>query len=230
MTVRLSRREAIAAGGAVALGGATWALLRDGDDDGQRAASSAAADDSTTTADCVLTPEQTEGPYYLDEGLVRRDITEGRPGVPLTLGLKVQDAECAPLSGATVEVWHADAGGVYSGFGEGEGETFLRGGQPTGDDGVASLETIYPGWYAGRTVHIHVKVHLDGDEVHTGQLYFDDAITDRVYRDPPYSSRGERDVTNETDAIYAAGGADSMLRLTADGDGYVGRLTVGVQT
>src|SRR5947199_6684787 len=133
---------------------------------------------------CVLTPEQTEGPYYIANELVRRTITEGRPGTPLTLRLGVVDAStCRPIKGAAVDIWHADAAGVYSGFGQGAASrTFMRGIQRTDAKGTATFRTVYPGWYQGRTVHIHVKVHVAGTVAHTGQLYFPDTLTDAVYR------------------------------------------------
>ena len=122
---------------------------------------------------CVLTAEATEGPYYLDLDRLRSDITEDREGRALQLNFTVQDAAaCEPIPGATVEIWHADATGAYSGFeagGSSASSTFLRGGQPTDRSGRASFRTIYPGWYQGRAPHIHVKVHVEGDEVDTGQ-------------------------------------------------------------
>jgi protocatechuate 3,4-dioxygenase beta subunit len=140
---------------------------------------------------CILTPEQTEGPYYIANEKVRRNITEGRPGTPLTLRLSVVDAKtCRPIKGAAVDIWHCDASGTYSGFGAGRSSrTFMRGIQRTNANGVATFRTVYPGWYQGRTVHIHVKVHVRGNVVHTGQLYFPDRLTDAVYRKAPYSSR-----------------------------------------
>jgi protocatechuate 3,4-dioxygenase beta subunit len=109
----------------------------------------------------VLAPEQTEGPYYIADEAVRRNITEGRPGTPLMLRAFVVNASsCKPIRGAAVDIWHADAGGVYSGFGQGAGNrTFMRGIQRTNAKGLALFRTVYPGWYQGRTVHIHVKVH-----------------------------------------------------------------------
>jgi protocatechuate 3,4-dioxygenase beta subunit len=181
--------------------------------------------------DCVLTPEQTEGPYYIADEAVRADITEGRPGTPLTLVLTVAQAgSCKVIPGATVEIWHADAGGNYSGFGAtASNKTFLRGGQKTDAGGKATFKTIYPGWYQGRTVHIHVKVHAGGNVVHTGQLYFDEQTSNAVYAQAPYSSRGRQDTTNSQDGIYRSGGAASTLKLTKDGAGYLGTLTLGVK-
>jgi len=197
---------------------------------------------AATVVSCILTPEQTEGPYYIAGEELRRDITEGKPGVPLLLRLKVVDAStCAPIGGAIVEVWHCDASGLYSGFvaassgapGSGSGPTdkatFLRGGQRADAGGTAVIKTIYPGWYRGRTVHIHVKVHVGGSVVHTGQLYFPDALTDRVYVQSPYSRRPNRDTRNATDGIFANGGASSVLHLRRSGRGYVGSLTLGVR-
>jgi protocatechuate 3,4-dioxygenase beta subunit len=121
---------------------------------------------------CVLAPEQTEGPYYIANEAVRRNITEGRPGTPLLLRAFVVNAStCKPIKGAAVDIWHADAAGEYSGFGqEAASRTFMRGVQRTSAKGLALFRTVYPGWYQGRTVHIHVKVHLGGNVVHTGQL------------------------------------------------------------
>jgi protocatechuate 3,4-dioxygenase beta subunit len=180
---------------------------------------------------CVLTPEQTEGPYYITGEKLRRNITEGRPGTTLILRLAVVDASmCKPIKGATVDIWHCDAAGTYSGFGRGSGNrTFMRGVQKTDSRGVATFQTVYPGWYAGRTVHIHVKVHLRGNVVHTGQLYFPDPLTDAIFRRAPYSKRGRRTTRNSDDFVFASGGRKSMLRLRRRRvGGYVGAITMGV--
>jgi protocatechuate 3,4-dioxygenase beta subunit len=179
---------------------------------------------------CVLTPEQTEGPFYIEAAKLRRNITEGRPGTPLTLRLAVVDAtSCRPIKGAAVDIWHCDAGGAYSGVDN--NRTFLRGIQRTDARGVATFRTVYPGWYRGRTVHIHVKVHVGGDVIHTGQIYFPDRITDAVQRRKPYNTRGARTTRNASDGIYRDGGGRSLLRLRKDARGaYVGTLTMGVAT
>jgi protocatechuate 3,4-dioxygenase beta subunit len=180
---------------------------------------------------CVLTPEQTEGPYYIPNERVRRNITDGHPGTPLTLRLAVVDATtCRPVKGAAVDVWHADAAGVYSGFDAGAGSrTFMRGIQRTDAKGLAVFRTVYPGWYTGRTVHIHVKVHVGGRVVHTGQLYFRDALTDAVYRKAPYSKRPHRDTRNAADSIYRSGGRRSLLTVRRRGAGYTGSIVMGVR-
>jgi protocatechuate 3,4-dioxygenase beta subunit len=180
---------------------------------------------------CVLTPEQTEGPFYIENEKMRRKITDGRRGTPLILRATVVDAStCKPIKGAAVDIWHCDAGGVYSGFGQGaSSRTFLRGIQRTNASGLALLRTIYPGWYQGRTVHIHVKVHVGGNVVHTGQLYFPDSLTDKVFRKAPYKSRPGRTTRNSNDFVFANGGKNSMVSVRADGaGGYVASITMGV--
>jgi protocatechuate 3,4-dioxygenase beta subunit len=210
---------------------------------GLAALAPACADDSTsaggtaetttaggTAADCVLMPELTEGPFYLDLDLVRGDITEGRPGTPLDLCVNVVDVDdsCAPIANGAVDVWHADAGGEYSGV-QGSSGTFLRGIQMTDRDGRADFGTIYPGWYTGRAVHIHVKVHLGSNEVHTGQLFFDDDLTDTVYEAEPYAQRPNRDTLNSSDGIFSEGGGTTIVSVNSSGDGYTGSVTLGVQ-
>ncbi|MEV7090795.1 intradiol ring-cleavage dioxygenase [Streptomyces sp. NPDC093085] len=213
-------------------------------------------DDNSTTgrtapvaaAVCTLTKELTEGPYYLDGALVRADVSEGKPGIPLGLVLTVvDDATCAPLNRALVEVWSCDALGEYSGFVGNNGHqepdngTFLRGGVLTGADGVARITTIYPGWYRGRCIHLHVKVHTDvtltaggtfqgGRELHTGQLFIDEAITTAVAAVSPYSANTVPRTTLAQDGIYGNGGATAGL-MTVTGSnsaGYSGSLTLGI--
>jgi len=176
----------------------------------------------------VLAPEQTEGPYYVPSAKVRRNVTEGKPGTLLMLQLRVVDASsCKAIKGASVDIWHCDANGVYSGV-QGSSGTFLRGIQKTDAHGLATFKTIYPGYYPGRTVHIHVKVHLGGNVVHTGQLYFPDSVTDRVFRRKPYSRRGKRTTRNAKDFVFAQGGRRSLLGLRKVGSAYVGSITLGV--
>jgi protocatechuate 3,4-dioxygenase beta subunit len=222
---RLTRR-----GSLLRLGGFFAALLGAG---GGKIAESDGAGPAAVASGavaCVLTPEQTEGPYYIPNERVRRNITEGRPGAPLVLRLLVVDAStCRPIKGAAVDIWHADASGIYSGFGSGSGNrTFMRGIQKTDAKGLARFRTVYPGWYRGRTVHIHVKVHVAGNVVHTGQLYFPDSLTDRVFRGKPYSRRPNRDTRNATDAVFRNGGRRSLLSLRRSAGIYVGTITMGV--
>src|SRR4051794_7374050 len=211
----LSRREAIAGAAAAGASAGLFVLLKGGPE-------------QADAADCILAPEQTEGPYYINNHLVRRDIRSGKKGVPLSLRLQVVNAKtCKPIKNATVEVWHADAGGNYSGFST--SGNYLRGGQRTDSSGRAAFKTIYPGWYQGRTTHIHVKVHVGGSVLHTGQLYCPDATSASVYRNrSPYKSRGQKDTPNSQDSIYGDGGNQSTVRLAKSGSGYIGRLTLGV--
>ncbi|MFG2780921.1 intradiol ring-cleavage dioxygenase [Streptomyces prunicolor] len=215
---------------------------------------------TTTTADttpaaaaavCTLTKEMTEGPYYLDGALVRADVTEGKAGIPLKLALTVvDDSTCAVIPNALVEIWHCDALGEYSGYvgnnghNEPDDGTFLRGGILTNSAGLANITTIYPGWYRGRCVHIHVKVHTGvtltsdgsftgGSELHTGQLFIAETITTAVATISPYSTNTVTRTTLAQDSIYDDGGAASgLMTLTALGSstssGYTGTLTLGV--
>jgi protocatechuate 3,4-dioxygenase beta subunit len=220
---KLTRRESLlAAGGLVAA-----ALLPEVAD-----AASGPAGVSSGAISCVLTPELTEGPYYVPNEKVRRNITEGKPGVALELRLTVVNAStCKPIRSAVVDIWHADAGGVYSGAIAGNaGTNFLRGVQRTDKNGLALFKTIYPGWYEGRATHIHVKVYLSGNVVHTGQLFFNESISNAVYKRTPYSSHGLADTPNASDSIYRNGGSRSMLKLkrAVSGSGYVGAITMGV--
>jgi protocatechuate 3,4-dioxygenase beta subunit len=182
---------------------------------------------------CVLTPEMTEGPYYLTGEPERRDVTEGKAGTPLRLQLTVADAtRCTPIPGAVVEIWHADAQGVYSGFGAGaSNRTFLRGSQVADANGVATFDTIYPGWYQGRAAHIHMKARQSkaASQVHTGQMFFDEAVNDAVYGGGPYAGRAGRRTLNAQDGIYQGGGAESMVVVTKSGDGYLGTMVIGIR-
>ena len=223
----MSRRASLASLGGLVAGAAGVA--------GWRAAEDAGAGPEGVAAGlvtCVLAPEQTEGPYYVDDAAVRRSVTEGRPGVALTLRLTVVDAStCKPVRNAAVEIWHCDAGGVYSGTSQQDTATerFLRGVQRTDANGLAIFRTLYPGWYQGRTVHIHTMVHIGGNVVHTGQLYFSDAVTDAVYKRSPYNRRPNRAPRNAGDSIYRNGGKRSTLRLAEKGSAYTGSITMGVQ-
>ncbi len=201
---------------------------------GTSAANSAAAASNGTSASevaCVLTPELTEGPYYLDINDVRSDITEDREGVPLALTMTIVDAtKCAPIKDAAVDIWHCDATGEYSGV-EGNSGTFLRGTQVTGADGKVRFDTIYPGWYQGRAVHIHTKVHVDSSVKHTGQLFFDDALNASVYNaNSPYNTRGAPDTPNANDSIYQQGGSNvAFVDVEQHGKAYAGAITLGLK-
>jgi protocatechuate 3,4-dioxygenase beta subunit len=221
---KINRRDSLlAAGGLIAAALIPEAAAAAGSGSGPAAVASGAIS-------CVLTPELTEGPYYVPSEKVRRNITEGRPGTPLDLRLTVVDAStCKPIKSAVVDIWHADAGGVYSGaVANNPGTNFMRGVQKTDSAGLARFQSVYPGWYQGRAVHIHVKVHLGGSVLHTGQFFFNDALTDIVYKQSPYSARGSRDTRNAADSIYRNGGSRSLLKVTNVAHGYRAGITMGV--
>jgi protocatechuate 3,4-dioxygenase beta subunit len=221
---RLSRRASLASLGGLVAGAAGLAGLRATEDAGAGPAGVASG-----LVSCVLAPEQTEGPFYVDDAAVRRNVTEGRPGTPLTLRLTVVNASsCKPIRNAAVEIWHCDAAGAYSATGAEADERFLRGIQRTDAKGLAIFTTLYPGWYRGRTVHIHTMVHIGGNVVHSGQLYFPESVTDAVYKRTPYRARPNRDTRNAADSIYRNGGRRSMLKLARSGTAYVGSITMGV--
>lgn len=190
---------------------------------------------------CILTPQSVEGPYYLDPRLVRSDIAEGRSGVPLRLRLRVIDAAaCVPIQGARVDVWHADAQGIYSGY-EGQGDTrristlgqsFLRGTQASDENGWATFETIYPGWYPGRATHVHFKVFLDERTLVTGQMYLVEAINEFVYGNiPAYGKRRlPRETLNATDGIARHEDPQRLAfcAIKEERDRYVATLSLGV--
>ena len=187
---------------------------------------------SSGLVSCVLTPELTEGPFYVADEKLRRDITEGKPGMPLLLNLTVVNAStCKLIKNATVDIWHCDALGVYSGaIANNDGTNFLRGIQKSNAKGVATFKTIYPGWYRGRAVHIHIKVHVGGNVVHTGQLFFPAAVTNAIYRQAPYNTHGTTpDTLNASDSIFRNGGSKGLLTLRKSGSGYVGSIRMGVQ-
>ena len=261
---RPSRRDLLRSGAAAAVAAGVL-RLRYPAPAGAQSAATAAADV------CVLTPELTEGPYYLPLDLLREDVTEGTPGLPLQLRVNVVDLAngCAPLPKAAVDIWHCDAQGYYSGVAANPGGgasggpkvdsgTFLRGVQETGDDGGAEFLTIYPGWYTGRTVHIHLKVHVGGRDgestsatgtpeavyegghvAHTGQIFFDDAISDDVYgQAAAYGGRdNSRRTTNAQDNILGGhldepGFLVALEPLAGDplASGFRGVVTIGVDS
>jgi protocatechuate 3,4-dioxygenase beta subunit len=191
---------------------------------------------------CVLTPEQTEGPYFVDERLERSDIRTDpangsiTPGVPFTLELAivgVAGTRCAALPGAIVDIWHCDASGVYSDVDAGRGRTkFLRGYQITDATGRVRFTTIYPGAYAGRAVHIHFKVRpqdASRNVEFTSQLYFDDAMTDRVHAMKPYPGASVARTRNERDGLYRRGGRALTLDVAAADGGFAAAYDVGIR-
>jgi protocatechuate 3,4-dioxygenase beta subunit len=231
----LARRRALAligAGGASVLTGASsWVRAARGD----------------AALACVARPQQIEGPYFIDERLNRSDIRSDTltkvlsPGVPLYLTFRVsrsEDGGCVPLSAAQVDVWQCDAEGLYSDTNDFQEDTtgfkFLRGYQLTDRQGVANFTTIYPGWYPGRTVHVHFKIRIGphgkgaGGKEFTSQIYFDDALTDVIHAQPPYSNRGPRKVRNNRDVVSLIGGSKLILPLREEKKGYAGTFDIAL--
>ncbi|HKE88840.1 MAG TPA: hypothetical protein VKB45_00805 [Gemmatimonadales bacterium] len=230
----LSRREAL-----TLLGATGFAALS-----GYRFPVTRAAREGT--GPCVVRPAQTEGPYFVDESLHRSDIrtnpgdTAIKPGLPLDLMILVSRLaanRCEPLAGVQVDVWHCDHLGVYSDVRDPRfntvGQKFLRGYQVTDAQGQVRFTTIYPGWYEGRTVHIHFKIRSPsaarrGFEF-TSQLYFDDAFSDQVFARAPYAGRKPRSMHNDDDGIFGDGGRQLLLEVTPQGGGYATTFHVALQ-
>ncbi len=196
----------------------------------------------TAVPDCIVRPELTEGPYFVDAQLNRADIRSDpgsgavSEGALLSLAFVVSQVgnnTCAPLEGAVVDVWHCDAQGVYSGvFDPGfdtSSQLFLRGYQVTDGRGRAQFTTIYPGWYPGRTVHIHFKVRANAtaDQAYefTSQLFFDEALNDQVHAQPPYAARGKRNTFNSEDNIY---NDLLLLDVSPTAEGYATTFNIGL--
>ncbi|MEU1038154.1 intradiol ring-cleavage dioxygenase [Streptomyces sp. NPDC005551] len=285
----LTRRKVVVAGGAaVAAVGAGGGLAVTAFADGTKAGGPSGGD-KASEACYTLTSETTEGPYYIDADKIRQDITEDQEGIPLTLGLKVIDADtCRPVKDAAVDIWHCTALGVYSGYesmGSGGGggggapsgaptgapsgtptgeppsggpsggpgggghteptddERYLRGTWRTDKHGHVTFRTVFPGWYRGRCVHIHVKVHVDGawtdagyeggHTCHTGQLFFSEEAVLASAEVAPYSANTAARTTLTEDTIYPGNGtAGGLLKLryrkNAIAKGVTASLTMGV--
>ena len=197
------------------------------------------------------TPQQTEGPYFVDKmpnrSDIRSDSSDGsvKKGIPLRLITHVYDVDngiCVPLSGAKVDIWHTDSQGVYSAVKDmgTSGRNFLRGYQVTNSNGTAEFTTIYPGWYEGRTIHIHDKVRVfNGSDTileWTSQLYFNNSMNQKIHKQAPYSNHGPPQITNEDDIVYSQGSVDGLVdrnsgerlvvNLTKDSVGYVGEFNI----
>jgi protocatechuate 3,4-dioxygenase beta subunit len=275
---RISRRRALGLGGTIGLGALVAACTRSSSPASESAPSLSSS--STAPADvlalldrantCVAAREETQGPYWFDVDSIRSDLREDRPGTPLLLAVRAHDlSRCTNGSAPTaipnsvVEIWHCDAGGVYSGFesasnggpgggpggagGPGGGAsggtsdgsysvgddeanptddgTYLRGAQVADRNGVVQFTTIYPGWYRGRTVHIHLKLHVDRKTAMTTQLYFDEAVNDAVFATSPYDQHTGRETHNEDDSIYDPSGLVTVRRTAS---GYLGVINIGV--
>jgi protocatechuate 3,4-dioxygenase beta subunit len=190
-----------------------------------------------------LVPEQEEGPFYVDIEKVREDTVEGQEGVPLDLRIRVIDhGKCEPIVGAACDIWLCNASGVYSDESSEQtvGQTYLRGVQFTDSEGWAEFKTIYPGHYAGRATHVHIKVHIGGKRTaktysgghvcHTGQVFFHEGVSDKVYELSPYEESTVARVPNSQDRVFSQqGGKYSMPKLSGNvGSGIEATLALGV--
>ena len=221
---QLLRSLAIAAPSVLGIGAVGQALAQDA-----RAARLIAANV------CQVTPATTQGPFYFDPRLMRGDIRDGRAGYPLALRLQVVDAACRPIQGARVDVWHCDAQGNYSGYpGQQQGDlsrkTFLRGAQVTNQAGRAAFRTIWPGWYQGRTAHVHFKVLLGERDLLTGQIFFPDRFSRAVFDQlPDYardSTRGK--IFNDQDGIARRAGQGAYAEVTQVEGGFEAAMVIGL--
>lgn len=201
---------------------------------------------SDETEACILMPEETSGPYPIDLSsrpeFFRRDITEGRPGAPMNLTLKLFNTNngCAPIANARVDVWHCDKDGIYSGFnlgsdgGNQEGLTFFRGIQLSDAHGKAVFKTIYPGWYQDRITHVHFQVFLNNGLIATSQFAFPESITKIVYATPIYTKGQNTSVAdNMSDMEFGDSAADLQYEVcsitpNSSTGGYDATLAVGI--
>lgn len=190
---------------------------------------------------CAVPPSAAAGPFPSIEQLDRRDVTEGYPGHPFRLGMRVVDDSCQGVPAAEVEIWHTDASGDYSSYlddgsgkDEGEGTTFCRGFQTADNDGIVEFQTIFPGWYDQRAVHIHVRVRIDGESVLTTQLYLDEAYADAIFETGEYAQFGSPQVRWADDGLIGDPESDgSAITLAAGptslGEGTLGLINLGVE-
>jgi protocatechuate 3,4-dioxygenase beta subunit len=177
---------------------------------------------------CKLYPTQTIGPCYAQMPMTREDISDGLGGLPVRLSfLVVKGSACEPVPNASIDIWHSGSQGIYSAYATGtvcnpgmsdvKSEMFCRGIQVTNESGRASFSTVFPGWYQGRTIHIHFTLRLNGKEAVTSQIYFEDVLVDEILAQGDYKARGKRDTNNASDSIFKSGGAtpDQVLFQTA---------------
>jgi protocatechuate 3,4-dioxygenase beta subunit len=205
-----------------------------------------AAASTVVLPSCVVRPALTEGPYFVDEKLNRSDIRSDpttnavRPGVTLALTFlasRVSGTSCTALAGATVDVWHCDALGVYSdasdpSFGSTKGTRFLRGFQTTDASGKAAFTTIWPGWYQGRAVHVHFKIRTTAANGQvsdfTSQLFFDETLNDQILAQAPYSQKTGSRLRNAGDGIFQQSGGKLTIAPAKAADGYTATFDIGL--
>jgi protocatechuate 3,4-dioxygenase beta subunit len=223
----ISRREAIAAIGAA---GAAF-VLGCGDSPTTPSTTPGATSAVGSNAACAVTPGETVGPFPSLVDLFRSDIREGKSGTPLTLTVKVVNANsgCAPVSNANVDIWQCDAAGNYSQYQSQAGQTYLRGIQTTDGNGEVRFTTIYPGWYQGRATHIHAEVIVNGRSVKVTQMAFDEAVNRAVHASGVYAARGSNPTSNSADGIFADSLSSELVTPVGDpANGYAVTFQIGV--
>lgn len=235
--------------GLLGLAGLTPLLYECSKDHGTAAATTTTSGSDTTstsssgTSGCVVTPQETSGPYpydlSADSAIYRTDITEGKTGIPLSLTITVvnTNSDCAVVSGARVDIWHCDKDGYYSEYDEpgylgtqdNTGQTFLRGIQLTDTSGQVKFTTIYPGWYTGRVTHIHLEIYVNSVLKSTTQMAFPDSLNTTVYNTSLYSAHGQNTTTDATDSVFSDGYSNELVSISGDTtNGYTATFQVGV--
>jgi protocatechuate 3,4-dioxygenase beta subunit len=216
----LNRREMLRLATGSGLGLAFGGLLL-------KEADAAYQEEARKSVKLVASPAVTEGPFFVDEKLKRSNLLEGTKretvvqGIPLSLTFtlyRLKDGKFAPLPNAVVDIWQADTKGVYSDVSapmnheNTSGQNWLRGYQVSDANGIVRFQTIFPGWYMGRTTHIHFKVRQtvakSATREFTSQLFFDDTLADTIFANAPYHTRDARQVRNRNDMVFTERQAD----------------------
>jgi len=227
---RVSRRQAL---GVIGAAGAAMVACNGSTPTSPTTTTTTATTTPASSAACIVTPSETAGPFPSITLPVRSDVREDRTGLLLNLAITVVNASanCAPVTNASVEIWHCDAAGNYSEYGNLTSSTWLRGVQPVDASGVARFTTVYPGWYAGRATHIHIEVFVNNRSVKTSQIAFPEEINSAVYATGVYASKGQNPTKNDRDGIFSDGFTSELATLTGNTvSGYTATFQVGITT
>lgn len=235
---RLTRRDvltALTAVGGAAIAGACGASAAPTGPSTDTTSTGTASNGGSASDACAVIPSETEGPYPDRTGMInnpafyRQDVTEGRPGTPLTLALTVVSVSnnCRPVADATIEIWHCDHTGAYSEYST--AGTYLRGLQKTDGAGKVVFSTVYPGWYQGRATHVHVEVFVNGSSAKTTQMAFPEEVTAAVYAQGVYAAHGQNTTGNARDNVFSDGVTNELAVMTGNlTSGYTASLQIGI--